>query len=180
MLDVLLIIGLALAFPLLHLANSWMFSFLEISPNIALIYLPAFLRLLNVLVLGKLRGTVAGLLGGALLILGTDSSDPMALRVTNMVCSSASPVVALLLFEHWRRRAVHLRSLPDLAQLTLVYCLINAVMHHLAWAVMAPQNLRSPEQMLWMTIGDLAGTLIGAYVLKWVAGRADAPGQPPR
>lgn len=179
MLDTLLIIGLALAFPLLHQANSWMFSFLEISPNVALIYLPAFLRLLNVLLLGKLRGTVAGLLGGALLILATDSSDPMALRITNMVCSSASPVVALLLFEYWRRRGVELRSLPDLAQLTLLYCLINAVLHHLAWAVMAPQNLRSPEQMLWMTMGDLAGTLIGAYALKWIVGRAGASRWPP-
>jgi hypothetical protein len=34
----------AFAYPLLHMANDCIFGFLEITPNVSLIYLPAFLR----------------------------------------------------------------------------------------------------------------------------------------
>lgn len=174
LLDFALIIGLGILFPLLHKANSWLFAFAEITPNIGLIYLPAFLRLLNVLVLGKFKGTLAGLLGGFILLVFNDQ-DPVPLSVVNMLCSSAGPVLAVLLFEHWQKRAVNLLSLRDLGLVTLIYCLANAVVHHFAWALIAPDHLRAPQQVLWMVIGDLAGTLIGAYLLKWTAQRLRPP-----
>lgn len=175
--DIALIIGLAIVFPLLHEANSWLFAFAEISPNIGLIYLPAFLRLLNVLILGKFKGTLAGLLGGMILILVNDEALT-TLNLANVVCSSAGPLIAVLLFEHWHKRSVNLLSLKDLGQVTLIYCLANALVHHLAWALISPSHLRSPEQVLWMVIGDLLGTLAGAYLLKWTAGRLRRPAPP--
>ena len=65
--NALLIIALAELFPVVHIANGWLFKFAEITPHISLIYLPAFLRLANVLVLGPRNGTLATLLGGVLL-----------------------------------------------------------------------------------------------------------------
>jgi len=175
--DFALILALGVLFPLLHKANGWLFAFAEISPNIGLIYLPAFLRLLNVLVLGKFKGTLAGLLGGFILLQFNDL-DPVPLSVVNMLCSSAGPVLAVLLFEHWRGRSVNLLSLKDLGLVTLIYCLTNATLHHFAWALIAPGHLREPQQVLWMMIGDLLGTLIGAYLLKWAAARLQPPAPP--
>jgi hypothetical protein len=170
LLNVALVIGLGLLFPLVHIANGWLFSFAAVSPDVGLIYLPAFLRLLNVLVLGKFKGTVAGLLGG-LILLAVQDRHPLPLELVNMVCSSAGPLVAVLLFEFWRQRRVNLLSLADLGLVTLIYCLANAISHHFAWALMAPHMLGSPTQVLWMVTGDLIGALIGAYLLKWTAER---------
>lgn len=142
--NALLILGLGILYPLIHTANSWLFSFAEISPNVGLVYLPAFLRLLNVLLLGKFKGTVAGLLGGLLLLL-MDGDALTPLRLANILCSAAGPLLAVLLFEHWRHRQVNLVSLKDLGQVTLIYCLINALIHHFIWAMLAPQELRSPK-----------------------------------
>ena len=177
MTDLLLILGLGLAYPLVHVANGWLFSFAEINSNIALVYLPAFLRLLNVLLLGKFKGTLAGLLGGLLLMFTTFAGDPTWLRLANLLCSVAGPLVALLVFERWQRRPVNLVSLPDLAMVTLIYCLANTLLPHLAWAFLAPHLLGQPPQIVWMFTGDLVGTLIGAYLLKWTAGRLGLTGQ---
>lgn len=170
LLDLGLVIGLGILYPLVHTANGWVFSFAEISPNIGLIYLPAFLRLLNVLVLGKFKGTLAGLLGG-LILLAADTEHPLPLAVVNMLCSSAGPLVAVLLFEHWRQRPVNLVSLADLGMVTVIYCVANALLHHFAWALVAPHMLGAPGQVLGMVLGDLVGALFGAYLLKWSAER---------
>lgn len=83
-----LILGLGLLFPVVHSANGWLFSFIELTPNVSWIYLPAFLRLLNVLVLGKLKGTLATLLGG-MVLLGVDKQDNTLLLDAAHILSSA-------------------------------------------------------------------------------------------
>ncbi len=170
MFDLAVIVGLGVLFPVVHAANAWLFSFTEVNSHIAFVYLPAFLRLLNVLVLGKFKGTLAGLLGGAILLLASEA-EPLPLKVLNMLCSSAGPLIAVLLFEHFKRRAVKLTSLRDLAVVTVVYCVANALVHHLAWSVFAPQLVTTWQAVLTMIVGDLVGALIGAYLLKWVAGQ---------
>jgi hypothetical protein len=40
-----------------HLANSWVFQSIEITSHVSMVYLPAFLRLFNVLVLGAVKGS---------------------------------------------------------------------------------------------------------------------------
>ena len=87
MLELLLLPCFALLFVLLHFMTGWLFGFAELSSNISLLYLPAFMRMLSVLVLGKFRGTLATLLGGMLLMvfLGTVSMNGLA----NVFCSAA-------------------------------------------------------------------------------------------
>ncbi len=169
MFELFLILLFALVFPFLHLANTWAFSSLEISPNVGLIYLPAFIRLLNVLVLGKIRGTLATALGGIFLM--QVLSDHSLVGFVNVFCSALGPLLAVVIFRFYTGRELSLSSIKDLGIVTLGYCIANAVFHHLAWAFLDPHQLVIPEQMLWMMLGDFNGALIGAYVLKWTAER---------
>jgi hypothetical protein len=41
----------------------------------------------------------------------------------------------------------------------------------MVWTIFDPRQLASPEMVVWMMLGDLNGALIGAYALKWLAGR---------
>lgn len=163
--NALLIILFALLYPVVHVANGWIFKFAEITPHIGLIYLPAFLRLANVLILGPFRGTLATWLGGLLLMeyFGEDS----VLALLNNLCSAGGPLVALVLFHLHYRRSVELTSLQELGWLTLLYALANAALHHAMWSALAPSKLEAPIQFLWMIVGDILGTLLGAYLMKW-------------
>jgi len=58
---ILLIISLAVLFPVTHILSGWLFDFATINDNISLIYMPAFLRLFNLLVMGPLYGTLSTL-----------------------------------------------------------------------------------------------------------------------
>lgn len=162
----LILIGiLAIAYPALHIFNSFVFKFTEISPHISLIYLPAFLRLFNVLVLGPRDGTLATLLGGVLLM--RYFNDTTAVGLLNIACSAGGPLLALFLFKLHFKRACDLASLQDLTLLTLIYAPANALLHHLVWSQLAPEQLAAPMQVLWMTLGDILGALIGAYAMRF-------------
>lgn len=163
--NALLIIAFAVLFPLVHIANGWFFKFAEISPHISLIYLPAFLRLANVLILGPRNGTLATVFGGVLLMRTFDDNSVAGLL--NIGCSAFGPVVALVIFKTYTRRNFELTSLKDLGALTVIYAIANAVLHHLVWSVVDKSQLSEPIQVLWMVLGDIFGALIGAYALKW-------------
>lgn len=162
----LLIILFAVIFPIIHVLNGWVFKFAEISPHIGLIYLPAFMRLANVLILGRISGTVATLLGGMLLMQYFNETTTVALL--NSLCSATGPLLALSLFKLHAKREVELTSLKDLTLLTLLYAIANAVLHHAMWSVLDPSKLVAPAQVLWMILGDINGALLGAYIMKWV------------
>jgi hypothetical protein len=169
MLEFLLIPLFALLFALVHVASVNFLAFAEISPHVSLIYLPAFFRLLNVLLLGKFRGTLATALGGMLLMQGLDGINLIGFM--NVACSASGPLLALWLFERIHGRPVSLICLKDLALVTVVYCAANAGVHHMVWTIFDPRQLASPEMVLWMMLGDLNGALIGAYALKWTVSR---------
>ena len=106
----LLIILFAVIFPITHVLNGWVFKFAEISPHIGLIYLPAFMRLANVLILGRISGTVATLLGGMLLMQYFNETTTVALL--NSLCSATGPLLALSLFKLHAKREVELTAAP--------------------------------------------------------------------
>ena len=60
---ILLILALAVLFPATHILSGWLFDFAAINDHISLIYLPAFLRLFNLLILGPVFGTLINHLG---------------------------------------------------------------------------------------------------------------------
>jgi len=169
MFEFLLIPLFAVFFALTHVFTVKFLGFAEITPHVSLIYLPAFLRLLNVLLLGKFRGTLATALGGVLLMPGLDGINLIGFM--NVACSVSGPLLALWLFERMHGRPVCLISLKDLALVTVVYCAANAGIHHTVWTIFDPRQLALPEMVLWMMLGDLSGALIGAYALKWTVSR---------
>lgn len=170
MIELITFVVSAIAFPLMHLLNGWLFGFAEITPNIGLIYLPAFIRLFNVLVLGAVKGTLATYAGGLLLMLMIGGAGSLV-ELMSIACSAGGPLVAILVFQTIKGRSAQIGSLPDVAVVALIYCAANAVLHHLMWSVFNPSQLASPLNMLWMALGDFNGALLGAYGLKWLAGR---------
>jgi uncharacterized membrane protein len=166
MMNTLLVILFAVFFPFSYVISSWVFGFAEISPHISLIYLPAFMRLANVLILGSFNGFLATLLGSLLLM--AYLQVPAWAAVLNSLCSAGGPLVALWLFRWHSKRSVELTSLKDLTLFTLLYAVSNAVLHHLTWSLVDRSKLQAPSQVLWMILGDITGPLLGAYALKWV------------
>ena len=174
MFDIFLLLLSAIVYPFLHMANGWIFTSLEITPHVGLVYLPAFMRMLNVLVLGKVRGTLATALGGIFLM--QVFNDHSVVGFLNVLCSAIGPLLAVLVFRFYTGREVSLLSLKDLGIVTLGYCLANAIVHHVVWTLFDPQQLVAPQQLLWMMLGDFNGVLIGAYALKWAALRFNIGG----
>ena len=155
MTNVFLILSSALIFALLHNANGWIFSFAQISPHIGWIYLPAFVRLVNVLILGNLRGSLATVLGSLLLIPFFGEFNGMSML--NAAASAAGPLIAAFIFRLQAGREVSLVSIKDLTILTLIYCAANALTYHLIWMLFDPAQLVKPLQVLWMVVGDFNG-----------------------
>jgi len=161
---ILLILALAVLFPATHVLNGWLFDFAAINDHISLIYLPAFLRLFNLLILGPVFGTLSTILGCLLLL--QQFIEPLELELLNVACSSAGPLIALIGFKIYWKREVKLTSLQDLATLTLIYCVCNTIIHHAAWVLIGESEALELTEVFWMFLGDLNGALLGAYLMK--------------
>ena len=160
---------MGVVFCALHLFNGWALRGIEFSEHISLVYLPGFLRLVHVLILGMVWGTAATAVGGLLLLFW--SHDGMLVGLANIGVSATVAMLAVLLMQLLRGRRVALTRLGDLMQLALVYALLNAALHHLVWSWLDPSQLVQPVQLFYMMLGDINGALIGAVALRWVAQR---------
>jgi hypothetical protein len=161
----LLILALAVLFPAVHILNGWLFDFATITSHISLVYLPAFLRLFNLLVLGLVFGSIATFLGGLLLILQFNN-ESLTLLLLYIACSCTGPLVSLWLFKLKFKRSLRLRSLKDLSMLVVTYSFLNAALHSLVWMFIDNDQAFSALGALWMFIGDFNGALLGAYLMK--------------
>lgn len=145
-----------------HLFNGWVFQHWELSSHIAWVYLPAFLRVAYVLVLGPAWGFAAVFIGS--LLLGGGFDENMLQASTNALASALGPVLALWLFKVLKERPLQISRLSDLLQMCILYALLNALVHHAAWSYNQPDQLMSVHQMPIMVIGDLAGAVLGSVL----------------
>ena len=185
------IIWLALCAPLFaatHLANAWLFDHISVSNHINWIYLPAFLRVAYVLILGPVWGFTAIFVGSSLL--GASFNENLLQASLNAGASAIGPVLALVLFRLLKERSLRIAQPSDLMQMCLLYALINALVHHFCWAYQQPEQLLSVSQLPIMVIGDLAGALLGAFLFTLLIRRSglyplierlskDKPASPP-
>ena len=156
---------LALCAPLFaaaHLFNGWVFQQWELSSHIAWIYLPAFLRLAYVLVLGSVWGFTSVFIGS--LALGIGMNEDWMHASTNALASASGPLMALWLFKVLKERPLQISRWHDLLQVCILYALLNALVHHAAWSFNQPEQLMSVHQMPVMVIGDLVGALLGSVL----------------
>ena len=160
----LLVLALAVLYPAAHILNAWLFDFANINSHVSLIYLPAFLRLLNLLVLGPLYGTAATFIGGLMLL--EYFNEPLNLALLNIASSCAGPLVAMMGFRIYFKRRIQLTSLKDLGIVTVAYAIFNSVIHHTTWILFDDARLIDTNASFWMFIGDLNGALLGAYLMK--------------
>ena len=162
--NLLLVFVFAVLFPAAHALNVWLFDFANINTNVSLIYLPAFLRLFNLLVMGPVYGTLATLLGG--LILMAWLNEPLGFGLLNIAASCSGPLVAMTGFRIYFKRRIQLNSLKDLAVVTVAYAICNSLLHHATWLLFDHEQLLDASTSFWMFIGDLNGALFGAYLFK--------------
>jgi hypothetical protein len=159
------IIGVALCVPLFaatHLANAWLFDHISLSNHISWVYLPAFLRVAYVLILGPVWGFAAIFFGSSLS--GVNFDENLLQALFNAGASGLGPVLALGLFRLLKERKLQLSRPSDLIQMCLLYALLNAVIHHFSWAYQQPDQLMSVTQLPIMILGDLTGALLGAFL----------------
>ena len=159
-----LVLVIAVLFPAAHALNNWLFDFANINTHVSLIYLPAFLRLFNLLVMGPIYGTLATFLGG--LILMAWFKEPFVFALLNIAASCAGPLVAMMGFRIYFKRRIHLTSLKDLGIVTIAYAICNSLLHHVTWFLYDNDQLIDLSSSLWMFVGDLNGALLGAYLFK--------------
>jgi hypothetical protein len=151
-----------------HLLNAWLFQAIAISDHISLVYLPAFFRVFNVLVLGLLWGTLGTAIGG-ILLLAWSTDATLWISLLNMCVSAGVAAISLILLQILLRRRLSITRLIDLLMLSLLYALINALMHHLLWSLADPSQLLYPNQLFEMALGDFNGAVIGAWLLRLLA-----------
>jgi hypothetical protein len=152
----------------LHLFNGWAFTSLEISPHISYLYLPNFLRLAYVLVLGMVWGTLGTAIGCVLLIFWSPDST-LWVSLANATVSTAGAALAVFLMRFMQKRPLSLVLLSDLLSLALFYALLNALIHHAMWSVLDPAQLVYPHQLAFMMLGDLNGAVVGSLLLRCLA-----------
>jgi hypothetical protein len=151
-----------------HLLNAWLFQAVAISDHISLIYLPAFFRLFNVLVLGLLWGTLGTAIGGVLLLAWTHDAT-LWIGLFNICVSAGVAAVSVVLLQVLLRRRLSITRLNDLLLLSVLYALMNALMHHVLWTIVDPSQLLYPRQVFEMMLGDLGGAVLGAWLLRLLA-----------
>jgi hypothetical protein len=156
------------AFCASHLLNAWLFQAIAISDHISLIYLPAFFRLFNVLVLGLLWGTLGTAIGGVLLLAWSQDAT-LWISLFNMCVSAGVAAISVVLLQMLLRRRLSITRLGDLLKLSVLYALMNALMHHVLWTVVDPSQLLYPSQVFEMMLGDLFGAMLGAWLLRVLA-----------
>ena len=151
-----------------HLLNAWLFQAIAISDHISLIYLPAFFRLFNVLVLGLFWGTLGTAIGGVLLLAWSQDAT-LWISLFNMCVSAGVAAISVVLLQMLLRRRLSITRLGDLLKLSVLYALMNALMHHVLWTVVDPSQLLYPSQVFEMMLGDLFGAMLGAWLLRVLA-----------
>jgi hypothetical protein len=163
----LLVLAAGALYAIVHIANDWLFHFFELSDHINIIYLPSFLRVINVLVLGMLWGSLGTATGG--LILFFYFQDTTLLSTLNTAASAGCAALSLWLLQILQQRPLALTKLNDLLKLALMNALLNALLHHSIWALLDPSQLVSSTQVAYMVIGDINGSIVGALLLRWLA-----------
>ena len=158
----------ALAYTLLFYANNWLTSELIYSLGVNWIYLPAGLRLFLTLIFG-LPGAIGITLASFLISYYGDFSQDLILCIGIGLVSGFAPYLARIFV----LRNVSLASdLSDLNFQKLVICIfiyaaLSAGLHQWWFSTMALDNAGGINHLSAMFIGDVLGSLLLIYLIKY-------------
>jgi len=93
------------------------------------------------------------------------------IALANLVASASVAAVSVLALQMLLKRRLSITRLLDLLQLSVLYALLNALIHHMVWSAVDPAQLLYPMQVVQMVLGDIHGVVIGALLLRWVASK---------
>jgi hypothetical protein len=165
------VVGFAAAFMLLHWLTMQAGPLFDIIPgSISLIYLPAFLRVVSIMVAGS--SGVVGIGLGVFLMSWAYHDRPLlvSLAETTAAC------LAIVLAHAALRQAMGVARLPitfwNLIAMTGIYCACNAVTHGIFWGLLEMDFSLAPWQLSLMMVGDLLGVVTMFLISRIVIRRA--------
>lgn len=155
--------------------NEWLLTTFEYSRQINWVFLPGGIRVVIVMVMG-LPGAV-GLVIGTWAVTFFNGQELNLLQAGNGLISGLTPwLVMKLMFrgddlaEPWGRLTPQ-----RLLAFVVSYALANALLHHgFWWAIDAPAH-DAWRGFMPMVVGDLLGSLLLLYLLKWSLDRVTLP-----
>lgn len=138
-----------------------------VDARVSLIFLPAFVRVVAVLVAGF--AGAFGIFVGAL-FLGVGNGDSLWVATAHAAISSLSPCLAVLLLQFAIRRRAGMFDLLTILLIALFTSLFSALLHGAFWAEFEPSSLSvGTHTVSLMMLGDLLGILFGFLLLRLVA-----------
>ncbi len=158
-----------LLFVLVFLANDGLLamlssSFQSIPDRIALIFLPAFIRVAAVLVAG-----LAGLIGislGSFVISYFYVGDDLGYSFLISVTSASGIFMAYWLMLKVLSSEKIPFTLVNLVVLTVLYSALNAIIHGMIWGLIDFEEVIRLQDIAYMMLGDLVGVVLGFYITR--------------
>jgi hypothetical protein len=131
--------------------------------RISAVFLPAFVRVVAVMVAGGAGalGILIGSLASGLFI----THDPIGLALWHAALSTTGVVVAVHLMRWGLRLDVLPMNLPTLLAVAVLSTVTNALMHGLFWSQW-DEHVRAIGEIALMILGDLAGVALGFLLLR--------------
>jgi hypothetical protein len=152
--------------------NNWVFAYFEYSEGISWVFLPAGFRIILVLVLG-LPGALGLMLGSWFVdrALFNDQTDVLAFL--NGVVSGFTPwlLMKYLNQRQWLSHQLHVLTVPQLLNLTLIFSAASALTHQLTWLLLERPRLNIWVDIWPMFFGNVLGALLMLYGFKFVLDR---------
>jgi hypothetical protein len=158
----------ALSYACLFYLNNWLTSELVFSLGVNWIYLPAGLRLFLTLIFG-LPGAIGIALTSFLISYYGDFSRDLILCIGIGLVSGFAPFLAKFFVIH------NIRLSPDLSDLNfqklviciLIYALLSAGLHQWWFSTMALDDAGGINHVSVMFIGDILGSLLLIFLIKY-------------
>jgi len=182
-LQVSMVVATMVAFILMLFVNEWLFTRLEFARGINWIYLPAGMRLLSTLLFGE-AGAVGLLLVSWLVCFFYFFPDDYLRSFIGGILAAAAPYLAYRVAQHYYGLHASLRNLSPRRLLACVvgYAIASPLLHHI-WFALHGDRSNLLESFAVMVAGDLTGSLIVIYTMKWLLSfvpRLPAPPDQPR
>ena len=173
--SVITIVGVCISYYLLFQLNDILFYFAKFGIGVNLIYLPAGLHLLHVLVFGR-DGAIGIGIASAILDSATHAESALFLGAMNGLITGATAYLTREVSIHHLGMSPNLSGLSAAALLkvSLMFAVLSPVVHQLWRSVYDPEsNFIANTPM--MILGDLVGILLmmfaARYVIYWVESR---------